>query len=132
MFLEDYEQQERRGCSLYDMSTDGPKISLHLNVSGQQMSVCLELLEGLLRLRSLFSEALMLPWSQGVNTHCAPDYPSEWVPRPLIEPVEKLVESIGCEVVGGSVVKPLERKKKKRMRREREMEGNRQRDKDSQ
>lgn len=79
---------------------------------------------GLLWLQLLFREAIMLSWNQEVNTHCAPDYSSEWVPRPLIKPVEKLVESIGREVVGRSVVEPSERRKggEKESQRERKRE----------
>lgn len=34
------------------------------------------------------------------STHRAPDYPAQGVPRPLVKPVEELVEAVGGEVVG--------------------------------
>lgn len=40
------------------------------------------------------------------NTHRAPDYPSQRIPRPLVKPVEELIEAIGGEVVSRPVVEP--------------------------
>lgn len=48
------------------------------------------------------------------DTHCSTNNPAQGVPGPFIKPVEELVEAIGGEMVGWSVVEPEATKQKQK------------------